>query len=62
MSTTETALTAHLVVPEEKGQNNRLILQARRGLHDKFEIVHTTLQLESGEPFDLCPQRSAEVV
>ena len=62
MSTTETALTAHLVVPGDEGQNNPLILQARRGLHDEFEIVHTTLQLESGEPINPCGQRSAEVV
>lgn len=62
MSTTETALTAHLIVPEDEGQNNPLLLQAREGLHDKFEIVHTTLQLESGEPVDPCGQRSASVV
>lgn len=59
MSTTETALTAHLVVPEHDGKPNRLIQQAAQGLHDRFEIIHTTLQIESGEPADPCGHTSA---
>lgn len=45
MSTTETALTAHLVVPE--GQDDDFLYKVREELHDKFEITHTTLQIEN---------------
>ena len=45
MSTTETALTAHLIVPE--GQDDRFLYKVREELHDKFEITHTTLQVEN---------------
>ena len=62
MSTTEAALTAHVIIPEHNGDSNPLIQQACSGLHDKFEIVHTTLQIESGEPIDPCGQRSPETV
>ena len=61
MSTTETALTAHLVLKDSEVGND-LIKRANDGLHDNFEIVHTTLQLEYGEPVDPCGQASAEVV
>ncbi len=44
MSTTETALTAHLVVPG--GQNDDFLYKIREELHDKFEITHTTIQIE----------------
>ena len=62
MSTTETAMTAHVVIPEHSGNSNPLIQRACDGLHEKFEIVHTTLQIESGEPADPCGQRSPETV
>ena len=62
MSTTETAMTAHIIVPEFDGNANPLIQRACKGLHDHFEIVHTTLQIESGEPADPCGQRSPETV
>ncbi len=45
LSTTEPALTAHLVVEDTK-ENNALITKVQRDLHDKFGIEHTTLQLE----------------
>lgn len=57
MSTTEAALTAHVVIPDHDGDSNSLIQRACSGLHDEFEIVHTTLQIESGEPADPCGQR-----
>lgn len=44
MSTTETALTAHLVIPEE--HNEEFLYKTREKLHHKFEITHTTLQVE----------------
>ena len=62
MSTTETALTAHLVLADESAAGNGLLKRANEGLHDHFEIVHTTLQLEYGEPTDPCGQASANVV
>ena len=62
MSTTEAALTAHVIIPGHNGDSNPLIQRACSGLHDKFEIVHTTLQIESGEPVDPCGQRSPETV
>ena len=46
MSTTETALTAHLVMREMPTSTSELIQKATEGLHDKFEIVHSTLQIE----------------
>jgi len=45
LSTTETALTAHLVVPGE-GSTDALLLAARTMLHDRFHIEHCTLQIE----------------
>jgi len=46
MSTTETALSAHLVVPD--GHEDQFLYDIREQLHDKFEITHTTLQIEQG--------------
>ncbi len=46
MSTTETALTAHIVTNEES-QNDLLLKILNKGLHDKFGIGHTTIQLEN---------------
>jgi len=44
LSTTETALTAHLVLPE--GSTDELLRRARTMLHDLFKIHHCTLQVE----------------
>lgn len=44
MSTTETALTAHLVVPG--GHDDTFIFNVREKLHQKFNIQHCTLQVE----------------
>jgi cobalt-zinc-cadmium efflux system protein len=45
LSTTETALTAHLVAPDTKA-TDALIEAARVMLHDRFGIEHCTLQVE----------------
>jgi cobalt-zinc-cadmium efflux system protein len=45
LSTTETALTAHLVVPDV-GSTDELLNQARQMLHARFRIEHCTLQIE----------------
>lgn len=44
LSTTETALTAHLVVPADR--SDALLARARTMLHDRFDIDHCTLQVE----------------
>lgn len=45
LSTTETALTAHLVAPEVPS-TDELLQSARAMLHDLFHIEHCTLQIE----------------
>lgn len=45
LSTTETALTAHLVAPGA-GSSDALLAAARTMLHDHFHIDHCTLQIE----------------
>jgi cobalt-zinc-cadmium efflux system protein len=45
LSTTETALTAHLVAPGVES-TDALLTAARRMLHDRFAIEHCTLQVE----------------
>ncbi len=44
MSTTEIALTTHLVMPA--GHTDEFIFSLRRQLHDTFGIEHTTVQIE----------------
>jgi cobalt-zinc-cadmium efflux system protein len=48
MSTTETALTAHLVMPEMPG-GDEFLSQAADNLARRFGIDHATLQIERGE-------------
>ena len=45
MSTTEIAMTAHLVVPAGH-PGDAFLLQISAELHDRFRICHTTLQIE----------------
>jgi cobalt-zinc-cadmium efflux system protein len=45
LSTTETALTAHLVAPGATSTDD-LLQTARAMLHDRFQIEHCTLQIE----------------
>jgi cobalt-zinc-cadmium efflux system protein len=45
LSTTETALTAHVVAPQVASTDD-LLQTARAMLHDRFHIVHCTLQIE----------------
>lgn len=54
MSTTETALTAHLVKQDPR-DDDAIIAEASRVLHDRFRIQHTTLQWERG-PDACCPR------
>lgn len=50
LSTTETALTAHLVAPG--GSNDLLLRRARQMLHDRFRIEHCTIQVERRDAHD----------
>ncbi len=53
MSTTETALTAHLVSPAAAFTDERLARVCGE-LHDRFGIEHATLQVEQGDPAHPC--------
>lgn len=57
MSTTETALTAHLVVPDD-AVGDGLLTQVAGDLHDQFGIEHATLQIEHGDSAHPCPSCS----
>ncbi len=58
MSTTENALTAHLVVPE--AENDRFLHQVATTLREQFKIHHPTLQLERSA--DGCPFASPDQI
>jgi cobalt-zinc-cadmium efflux system protein len=53
MSTTETALTCHLVVPAGEARD-ALLTRVTRELHDRFGIEHATLQVETGDATCSC--------
>ncbi len=53
MSTTETALTAHLVMTEPVCDNGFLI-QVENELHKRFGIEHATMQLETADGVSNC--------
>ena len=48
LSTTEIALTVHLVVTDD-WQGNALLYRVQRHLHDHFAIEHSTIQVETGD-------------
>jgi cobalt-zinc-cadmium efflux system protein len=60
MSTTEAALTCHLVRPQ--GSDDALLMRAAKELHDRFEIEHVTLQVEQGDPGQPCRLEPDHVV
>ena len=53
MSTTETALTAHLIMPGVR-YDDALLARVSEEMHDKFSIEHATLQLETGDVSHPC--------
>jgi cobalt-zinc-cadmium efflux system protein len=62
MSTTETALTAHIVKPEP-ADDDGLLMRLRAELNERFGIPHVTLQVERGNALfedcgDACRPRS----
>ncbi|MBT8373442.1 MAG: cation diffusion facilitator family transporter [Deltaproteobacteria bacterium] len=61
LSTTETALTAHLVTTQESMDNNFLI-EIQQYLHDQFGIDHTTIQIEKEAPEQNCNLNRPECI
>jgi len=53
MSTTETALTVHLLVPGGAGDDG-LLGRLAKALHERFDIHHSTVQLEHGRAAGCC--------
>jgi len=61
MSTTETALTAHLVL-RASNEGDALLHRVCKELHDQFGIEHATLQVETGDPAYPCGLAPADTV
>jgi cobalt-zinc-cadmium efflux system protein len=59
MSTTETALTAHLVKPDAQ-IDDKALARICEELHARFGIDHSTIQLETGDA--PCRQESHQTV
>lgn len=61
MSTSETALTAHLVMPRGY-PGDALLSRVQNELAERFAIGHATLQVEHGDPTHPCSLAPEEVV
>ena len=61
MSTSETALTCHLVMPEG-APGDAFFTKLSRELHDRFAIGHPTVQIEVGEAAHPCRLAPEHVV
>ena len=61
MSTTEVALTAHLIKPDAL-IDDCLLARINQELHKQFDIQHTTLQFEQGDTTFPCHQAPASTV
>ena len=61
MSTTETALTVHLVMPERR-LDDRFITQVADQLRERFGIGHATIQIETGDGSHPCALAPDHVV
>jgi cobalt-zinc-cadmium efflux system protein len=61
MSTTENALSAHLVIPEGH-PGDHFLAQTARELEQRFRIGHATLQIEHGDPEHPCGLEPDHVV
>jgi cobalt-zinc-cadmium efflux system protein len=62
MSTTEAALTVHLVIPTAASVQDALLGKMCEDLHDKFGIEHATVQIEGGDAVYPCRLASSHVV
>ncbi len=61
MSTTETALTVHLIMPNGH-PGDAFLVEVNKELHDHFSIEHTTIQIEFGDPNYPCVLANEGVV
>ena len=61
MSTTETALTAHLVKPDGK-LDDAMLREIAHEMEHRYAIGHVTLQCEEGSGGGPCPQEPDDVV
>lgn len=61
MSTTETALTAHLVMPEPPADDH-FLHEICHEMHERFEIGHVTIQIEQGSEGVTCHQQCGSTV
>jgi cobalt-zinc-cadmium efflux system protein len=61
MSTTETALTCHLVMPEGHPGDEALATITHE-LEDRFGIRHATIQIELGDGAEACALTPEHVV
>jgi cobalt-zinc-cadmium efflux system protein len=61
MSTTEVALTVHLVRPGA-GLDDELLGRACHDMQEKYGIGHVTVQVEAGDPEHSCRLAPAEIV
>jgi len=61
MSTTESALTVHLVMPGSY-PGDAFMAQVSHELHDRFHIAHPTIQIELGDPSHPCALAPEHVV
>ena len=55
MSTTQVALTAHLV-RDSNAIDDKFLHRLSKELEEQFNIIHPTIQIESGRQADLCDQ------
>jgi cobalt-zinc-cadmium efflux system protein len=61
MSTTETALTVHLIRPDFPVDDS-FLSDISRTLHTRFDIDHPTIQIECGDAERSCHLAPADVV
>jgi cobalt-zinc-cadmium efflux system protein len=61
MGTAQTALTAHVVLNEEATDVGAVLHQAEHELHERFEILHITLQVEPAAYARQCALRGDAV-
>lgn len=61
MSTTETALTAHIVIPGA-GSHDALLAQTAAELKERYRIGHVTIQIEAGDGSQPCHLESENAV
>ena len=61
LSTTETALTAHLL-RDSASHESSLIMEACTQMRERFKIGHCTFQIETTETADVCGLRAAHVI